>query len=344
MSTTESSRSTSVTTLSKAPVTTWALLGTVFVGLQLYLYSRWLLSGPSPTPRGDTKVPLWMDIAVWSHIALGIPIAIAMVYVVAVKPWRVGHHLTNDALFMFAIASMFWQDLLMNYLHYTVVYTTAWPNLGSWYEFVPGWQNPNGGLVASAAVFFWPMYIVVLYGFTSVAGRVLFAAHQRRPQTSKVGMFGIAFVLALAVNLTLEAGWARLGLYVFASTLKPLTLFAGHYYQYPLYHGVIWAIAWAGLTVLRYFKNDAGLTAAEHGIEKLVLSSPRRTVIRFLALAGATNLIFLAYNLSTGAIHAHSRAWIEEISTKSYYTNGLCLPEFARPETAYVCPQPQRGR
>jgi hypothetical protein len=281
-----------------------------------------------------------MEIAVWAHIAVGVPGAIWMVHVIAMRPWRAERRLTDNALYMFAILSLFWQDLLMNYLHYTVAYTTAWPNLGSWYAFVPGWRSPNGGLLSSAAIFFWPMYVVVLYGFTSLAVAMLRSVHQRQPGLGKPAIFGIAFVAALIVNLTLEAGWARLGLYVFASTIEPLTLFAGHYYQYPLYHGAIWATAWAGLAVLRYYKDDRGCTAAERGVNRLAVSGGRRTAVRFLALAGATNLIFLAYNLSTGLIHTQSGRWIDDVSEKSYYTNGLCLPENYSPETDYVCPSP----
>ena len=303
----------------------------------MYLYGRWLLSGPSATPRGTTPVPGWMELAVWSHLLIGIPATVFMVYVVAVKPWRATRRMSDDALYMFAIATMFWQDLLMNYLHYTVVYTTAWPNLGSWNGYIPGWPNPHGNLVSSAAIFFWPMYILVLFGFTSAAQPVLRWAHERRPAMGKRAMFGVAFALALVTNLTLEAGWARMGLYVFASTIKPLTLFAGKYYQYPLYHGIIWAASWAGLTVLRYYRSDTGLTAADRGVDSLRVRGSGRTVVRFFALAGAVNAIFLAYNLSTGLIHTQSGEWISDIAEKSYYTNGLCLPENFEPKLDYVC-------
>src|ERR1700676_4730986 len=64
----------------KSPVASWSLLGAIFVGLQGYLYARWLLSGPSPAPQGATPIPLWMNVAVWTHIAAGIPVAAAMAY------------------------------------------------------------------------------------------------------------------------------------------------------------------------------------------------------------------------------------------------------------------------
>jgi hypothetical protein len=310
--------------------------GAVFVGFQLYLYGRWLLSGPSPTPDGPTAVPAWMEAAVWLHIALGIPAALYLVYRVVVRPWRADRRLPDDALFLLAVLTLFWQDLLMNYLHYTVVYTTAWPNLGSWYGFVPGWPSPNGGLISSAAIFFFPMYALVMYGFVVLACRVLQDVHRRRPGMGKPATFGVALALALAVNLTLEAGWARLGLYVFGSTIESLTLFAGHYYQYPLYHCALWGASWAAMTVLRFYRDDRGLTAVERGVERTSPPGARRTALRFLALAGGLNVIFLGYNLATGAIHSQSGDWITDVAKRSYYTNGLCEPGVESPELDYV--------
>jgi len=318
----------------RVPATGWAVLGALFIAFQLYLYTRWIASGnATPTPIGEDTPPSWMVIAVWVHIAIGVVLVIWMFNHFLVKPWRQYRTVTGDGLLMLAVLTTFWGDLASNYLHYWVIYPTVWPNLGSWYNFIPGWQSPNGNLQPEATVFFLPAYAIVMFGFTSIAIAAMRRAERKWTGISKLRLFLIAFGVLAGLDLVLEVVWVRLGLFVYPSTIESLTLFPGHYYQFPVYESILWGASWAGLACLRYFKNDAGQTIVERGAERITTNTRKQLIIRFLALAAAANILLLAYNVEAALVSTQSGDWIPELSEKSYYRGGLCAPG-----AEYVCP------
>jgi hypothetical protein len=318
----------------RVPATGWAVLGALFIAFQLYLYTRWIVSGnATPTPVGADTAPSWMVIAVWVHIGIGAVLLVWMINHFLVNPWRQHHTITGDGLLMLAVLTTFWGDLGANYLHYWVIYPTVWPNLGSWYNFIPGWQSPNGNLQAEATAFFLPSYAIVMFGFTSIAIAAMRRAERRWAGISKLRLFFVAFAVLATLDLVLEVAWVHLGLFVYPSTISWLTLFHGHIYQFPVYESILWGASWAGLSCLRYFKNDAGLTIVERGAERITTSTRKQLVIRFLALAAAANIFLLAYNVEAALVSTQSGNWIQDISNKSYYRGGLCGPG-----AEYVCP------
>ena len=67
------------------------------------------------------------------------------------------------------------------------------------------------------------------------------------------------------------------------SVIKPLTLWYGHYYQFPIYEAVFSGLWWAALACLGYFLNDKGQTIAERGIDRVQVSTKRKAWIRWAA-------------------------------------------------------------
>jgi hypothetical protein len=318
----------------RVPATGWAVLGGVFIAFQLYLYSRWIVSGNArSTPIGEDTPPSWMAIAVWVHIALGAILLVWMVNHFLVKPWRQYRTVTGDGLLMLGVLTTFWGDLAGNYLHYWVIYPTVWPNLGSWYNFIPGWQSPNGNLQPEATVFFLPAYAIVMFGFTSIAIAAMRRVERRWSGISKLRLFFVAFAVLATIDLVLEVAWVRLGLFVYPATIDWLTLFHGHIYQFPVYESILWGASWAGLSCLRYFKNDAGQTIVERGAQRITTSASKQLAIRFLALAGAANVFLVAYNVEVALVSTQTGNWVQDFSNKSYYRGGLCGPG-----AEYVCP------
>jgi hypothetical protein len=100
---------------------------------------------------------------------------------------------------------------------------------------------------------------------------------------------------------------------------------------------VLMAVLWTGWACLRYFRNDRGETIAECGLDRLHLSQKGRLGVRFLALVGACNVvIFATYNLPMALAGLYSDPWPTDITSRSYFTNGICGPG-----TTYACPGPE---
>jgi hypothetical protein len=132
-----------------------------------------------------------------------------------------------------------------------------------------------------------------------------------------------------------------------------LTLFYGHYYQFPIYETLLLSLPMTAVTCLRYFKNDRGQTLVERGLHDVGGSGLKRTAIRFLALVAATNVIFLGlYNIPMQWFAMRTTAPVQDIVDRSYLLNGICGPgttyacpgkdiPIPRPESAHVDPQGQ---
>lgn len=323
-----------------SPVHRWAAGGVVLLLLQAYLYSRWLaglLGGDIHSiGTGSTPVPGWMRVAVWVHITVGFVSVPALIYWQVVRPWRRDRRVTSDGLLMLACLTAFWQDLLSNAFRYNVIYNAAWPNLGAWYDFLPGWQTPRGNMQAEAMVFFLPMYVACMFGFTTFGCGAMRRYQRRHPDVGRLKLFFVAWVTMAVVDFVLEVGWVRLGLYSYAGAWKPVTLFYGHYYQFPLTVPLIWGFGWALFSCLRFFRDDRGGTVVERGIDPPASNGRRPVVLRFLALSAAANLILFTYSLFTWPVAQLSGHWPDDVTKRSYLVGELCGPG-----AEYTCPRPE---
>jgi len=322
------------------PIHVWAVLGILFVAFQLYLYIRGIAAGNAKeNDFGRSTAPGWMVDAMWVHVALGFATLAGMLYWFLVRPWRAGRVITSDGLLMLACLTCFWQDLAANYFRYQVVYPTIWPNLGSWYNFIPGWSAPNGQIQAEATIFFLPMYAVCMFGFTSIAMGVMHRVQRRVPSVSKVTLFLIAWLTLGLTDLILEVFWVRLGLFTYPGAIHGWTLFYGHYYQFPIYESLLWGLGWATLTSFRYFRNSRGETAPERGLSHIAAAPYRRVLLRLLAMVAAANIGLLGYNVAMGAVGAASPHWPTDFTSRPYLTDGLCGPR-----APYACAPGTLGR
>jgi hypothetical protein len=317
----------------RTPAFRWAVLGVLFLGFQAYLYTRWIASGEAhDNSFGRATAPTWAKTAMWIHFGLGIALFIGMVNHFIVKPWRREHRLTSDGMLMLGCLTCFWGDLGANYFHYQVLYPTVWPNLGGWYGFIPGFGS-GAQLQAEATIFYLPSYAIVMFGFTSIAAAAMRWSQRRWTGIGKVRLVLIAWLVLATLDLVLEVPWVHLGLFVYPSTISWLTLFHGHYYQFPIYESLIWGAAWAYLACIRFFKDDRGRTVVERGAERVATGPRGQTVVRFLALAAAANVGLLAYNLTFGLVGTQTGRWVNDISTRPYMTDGLCAAG-----VTYTCP------
>lgn len=320
-----------------APVKWWALTGAGILILEAYIFVHWFLSGNATrTPTGSTPVPGWMTVMAHTWEIVGVVALAWCIYWFVVRPWRRERTLTLDGMLVITFFTLFWQDPLLNYTQTQATYNATFINFGNWAASTPGWLSPNGNLFAEPIIWTLPVYVYASMGGVLLANVVMRWAKRRWPGLTTAGIIGVAFLFCAGFDFAIEFIWLRLGIYTYAGSIEWLTLFNGHYYQFPIYEVVLAGAMFAAFACLRYFQNDRGESVAERGIETLAVPKRRRTGIRLLATVGIVNvLMFCTYNLPMQWFGTHADPFPEDITSRSYLTNGLCGPE-----TEYSCPGP----
>jgi hypothetical protein len=165
----------------------------------------------------------------------------------------------------------------------------------------------------------------MVFGGMAAAGAFMSALRRRRPSLPNWLVAAACFAFLFAVDVVLEGlVFVRLGLYVFPGASGPM-LFKGHYYQFPFDYSVCVTITWWAWSCIRYFRDDQGRTVVERGIDRLRLTGPRRTGVRFLALAGILHLSGLVlFVLPMNLRGLHADPWPDGFRGRSYLWAGLC--------------------
>lgn len=319
------------------PVNVWATVGAVFLAVEAYVIYNWFASGKAvDAPDGPTPIPDWMSTVARAWEICGIPVMLVFLYYFMIRPWRRQGRITLDGLLCIVFISMYWQDPLLNYFNNWYTYGSQFWNLGSWTTNVPGWMAPNTNQMPEPMIWSVPIYIYCVFGVVVLSNWVMRKAKERFPSLGKFGLITICYVFVAGFDMLIEPIFMRLGFWAYGGALEGWTINYGKYYQYPIYEGIVWGFAWTGWACLRYFKDDKGYTWAERGIEKTTLSPRMKTGVRFLALTGVCNLIFLfLYNVPIQFFALRSDPWPRDITSRSYLMNGLCGPG-----TTYACSEP----
>lgn len=318
----------------RRPILGWALAGAVFLAVEAIALSGWILSGDAQrVPTGPTPVPGWMKVTIHTWEVLGVLGGAAFLYFFLVRPWRRERRITTDGFLCLAFLSVVWQDMLINYFQVWNNYNAEFFNLGHWNPHVLGWMSPNGNLVPEPLIFIFPIYLYALMGLVVFNCWILRKVRARYPHLSTVQVLGISFVWLCIGDLVLESIWVRLGFFVYPGAIPSLTLFHGHYYQFPVYEAFIMGFFGTAITSIRLFRNDRGEILPEYGLERLAIR--RKNPVRLLAIVGAVNVGFLCYNVPAAIAGMYAGAWPEDIQQRSYFTTGLCGPG-----TDYACPGP----
>lgn len=326
------------------PIVWWAVLGAVFLAVQFYALSTWILSGnATPTPDGPTPIPGWMTVLARVLEVGSLSAWAACFYAFVIRPWRRQGRLSADGLFALVFCLIWWQDPMLNYFQTWFTYNTAFVNFGAWTQHMPGWLSPQGHKLAEPILFGPPAYLWVIFGGVVICGRFMRWVKARRPSTGVVGLIGASLAFFVLFDALVEGTFMRLGLYSYPGSPKPFTLFSGTYYQFPVHEKLSWAVTWAAWACLRYFRDDKGRTIVERGVDRLKLQGRRQTLARFLALSGACNLIWLVlYNAPMAAFGLYASPWPDSVLNRSYLTDTFCGPgaEYACPGPGLPVPRP----
>lgn len=314
----------------------WAAVGLAFLLVEFWALTRWVTSEHfEPTPTGSDPVPGYMRLIIHSAEVISAVAFLVFLWLVLVRPWRRSGTITLDGLFCLAFCTLFWQDTFSNFFQSWFAYNAEFTNFGVWNADVPGWLSPNGNLIA-APIFLNLAYVWGLFGAVILGCAVMRRVKARWPRLGTTGMIAVSFLIFLVIEGLAEPGMLISGIATYPGGISWLTLFHGHYYQFPLNQWIFFSAVWAGWACLRYFRDDKGHTIAERGIDEVRVSGARRTGLRLLALIGACNTIMvLCYSLPNAVFGLYASPWPDDVTSRSYFSY-LCGPE-----TRFACPGPQ---
>jgi hypothetical protein len=183
-------------------------------------------------------------------------------------------------------------------------------------------------------LFMWGAYVGALLGVVMIANTLMRWATRRLPRLTTARLIGLTFLFMCLMDFIMESIWLTTGAYTYGGAVRGLSLWAGHYYQFPVYEIVLFGAAWTAFACVRFFKNDRGETIAERGAAELRVK--RMAPVRFLALIGIFNLIFLAYNVTVAVAGMYADNYPKDILNRPYLTDNVCGAY-----TNQACPGPQ---
>lgn len=321
----------------RPPVVWWAALGVPFLLIQAIAYGRWIGGGHlQRTDPGPDPIPTYMRVFGHTQEILNVGLTGILVYYLLIRPWRRERNITTPGLACLAALTCYWQDLAGGLFHAGggAVYNTALLNWGSWYNFIPGWVSPRAGFMAEPPLFALGWFIPGFVGFPLLLAAFMRRVKRRRPNIGALGLCLWAYGFAVLIEFPMEFIYLRFGTYIYPGALPSLTLFFGHYYQFPIYAFLLWSACWAAYGALFYFVDDRGRSIAERGVDTLRITAKQRLTVRFLALSAFLNLPLFLYTLFfIFASLQPSWRWAPDVIDRSYYRNQLCGPG-----TGYQCP------
>jgi len=172
-----------------APVKWWATVGGLAVVVIIAVLTHWVTSPLFKTvPVGPTPVPTFMKVAIVFFEVTCIPVALACLYFLVIKPWRRNGKLSVDGALTIAFATLWFQDPMSAYSGHWFTYNSWALNFGSWVNSVPyaiGKAAP-GAMVVEPILIIPGVYVWVFVLTMFLGCWVMRTARNRWPQLSPV--------------------------------------------------------------------------------------------------------------------------------------------------------------
>lgn len=323
-------------------VKAWFTVGCIFLCFIGWVVFQWVSSptfGRTTAPAGVTCPRQFLIAGHAVEIGMGI-VWLTLIWTQIIKPYRkTGAPKTLGLLGIGFFVAIFW-DPSMNWIQQGCVYNSFLFNRGFLSAYIPGWMSPRGDLLPEPLLAWaggYPGFLIWM-ALSGVALMRLCKAKFPNISNAKlmvVGMFG-----SMLFDGVLETCLIRLtGIYAYPGSIRSLSLFAGHWYQFPIYEATCFG-GWVGLCgILLYFKDDKGLTWVERGVEKLDMcknSNFRKALVRAVAVIGFCSVAeVIFYVLPMPLLTANADPFPED--TPAFFTTGSRM---IGPGTGIAIPRP----
>jgi Spirocyclase AveC-like len=307
------------------PVLWWAAVGVFFLAVAVFSWGSWILASDfTPIEPGVTPVPAHVVWGNYIQEVAGVVALLLVMYFIVIRPWRRDGHITLDGIIVLAATVLYWCDPLPNYFGPTHAYNSALLNWGSWGPHIPGWVSANGNHMLEPILYAGTWNGIGLIGLSMLFNSVMRRSKRRWPKLGKPGLILIAVALGIFFDFVIEMAYVRLGTYVYPGVFKPLTLFYGHHYQFPLLVAIFTGGSFGLIACIRYFTNDKGQTVVEGRIDDVGVQPWQRHLLRFLAIFGVFNVLAMIPCAQYWWTSQHEAPWPKDILERSYYMNGIC--------------------
>ncbi|MCB1669430.1 MAG: spirocyclase AveC family protein [Pseudomonadales bacterium] len=327
-----------------AIVKTWAIIGCLFLAFMLYVIFNWVTApyfGPTHLPD-HVEVPLNFKIGVWT-VTIGMGLVWAyFIWTQIITPIRQnGQPNTLGLMGCAFFVAIFW-DPSMNWIQQGCVYNAYALNLGFLSGEIPGWMSPRGNLLPEPLLAWAGGYPGFLIWMTLTGLATMRFTKKRFPNISNVKLAAIGIVGSMVADMVLESLLIRFsGIYAYPGSIRAVSLWGGHWYQFPIYEALLFG-GWVGTcSVLLYFKDDKGRTWVERGVEKIDMckeSNFRQTAVRFMAILGFCQVIeVILYVLPMPLLTANADPFPEDLPEFFTVGSGMCGPG-----TGLVCARPDQ--
>jgi Spirocyclase AveC-like len=293
---------TSVAGPKNTPVKVFAAFGVLISCVFVYALAQWVMSDDfAPSPVGPDPIPDWLlNLIRFTEVFCAGLIA-WFLWALLFKPWIRDKKMPWDGMLLLALFTMWVQDPMCNYFNFTFMYNAHFINMGSWSSYLPGWQSPRGSnlpepiFLMGGIYLWWTTINVIAFSWSLKKLRVWL------PNMSTLGHIPIAFVSIVILDALLEIPATRFGLFAYPGAPYSLTLWAGKYYQFPIYENIFMNFNYLSIGLLRYYRDDKGESLAERGVGAMKIPDAAKTWLRFFALVGFCNIsyfivYFLPYN------------------------------------------------
>jgi multisubunit Na+/H+ antiporter MnhF subunit len=307
----------------------WAWIGAGWLAVLVWEWGSSLVRGRlTPNHIGGEAMPEWMNWSLTIAETLYWIAGLSAFYFLFWKPFRRDRVVTFDGALVIGFFVM-WAttDSWATYLRPLYIYNSGAFNLGCPQCQIPGALGTNWSTQYVEPIGLLGLYAGGLTAGTMVACALMRKAQARWPRIGKIELALLMLPVMVVFDMLFEIPMMAAGWWSYANAIPGLTLFEGHYYQYPLYEGFFMYLMWCGWSMVRHFRNDRGETVIERGLDSLRVSRGRKNLLRILAVIGMIDTVaVVAYHLPLQFVTIHSHDFPPDVLSRPYFLHGECGP------------------
>ncbi|WP_241833097.1 spirocyclase AveC family protein [Streptomyces caatingaensis] len=270
----------------------WSALGAILLAFEGYVLTSWVVDGgyrlANSGTAGGGGVERGIDVVLPLVSATGT----LLLGVFFFQKCRARGRLDFDALLFVALLLASWQSPFLNWVHPVLTSNTnVLGAVGSWGPYMPGWQGKGPHQEAELPLVTLSVSLTALLA-TMGCSTVMRLIAARRPAIGRFPLLLAGFLVAVLFDAT-EPLITFIGVTVWTRAVPEVTLWSGHWYQFPLYQMLASGLFVGALSTLRLMRNADEETRVERGAG--AFPPAVRPAMRLLAVLGATNAALFLY-------------------------------------------------